>query len=190
MASRMAKRQPGGGDVVVMVDCGLSGFVEGGRTVVAVYSNFLFATLARSWAEKGKAVDQLGISVVLLPRWCIHATVQPKKNIAQTDSQPVSQPVNQTASTSKGYLVLLHFCYYYCHYHSFLLFPLPPSPLYLLLGRSTARGALPNPRVSPAVHENSYSTVQRVLCITQCHTVNVAASSRLPCFICLLAPEG
>jgi hypothetical protein len=68
------KRQPGGGDVVVMVDCGLSGFVEGGRTVVAVYSNFLFATLARSWAEKGKAVDQLGIALVLLPRWCIHAT--------------------------------------------------------------------------------------------------------------------
>jgi hypothetical protein len=29
---------------------------------VAVYSNFLFATLARPWAEKGKAVDQLGIS--------------------------------------------------------------------------------------------------------------------------------
>ena len=29
---------------------------------VAVYSNFLFATLARPWAEKGKAVDRLGIS--------------------------------------------------------------------------------------------------------------------------------
>jgi hypothetical protein len=29
---------------------------------VAVYSNFLFATLARPWAEKGKAVDQLGAS--------------------------------------------------------------------------------------------------------------------------------
>lgn len=71
------------------MDCGLSG-VEGGWTVVAVYSNFLFATLARSWAEKGKAVDQLGIPVVLLPRWGIHATFDQKK-IVQTDGQAVIQ---------------------------------------------------------------------------------------------------
>ena len=36
--------------------------VEDGWAAVAVSSNFLFATLARPWAEKGKAVDRLGIS--------------------------------------------------------------------------------------------------------------------------------
>ena len=35
---------------------------DGLEVVVAVYSNFLFATLARPWVEKGKAVDRLGIS--------------------------------------------------------------------------------------------------------------------------------
>jgi hypothetical protein len=121
MASRMAKRQPGGGDVVVMVDCGLSGFVEGGRTVGAVYSNFLFATLARSSAEKGKAADQLGISVVLLPRWCIHATYNQRRTLhKQIASQSVNQSVRRQARQG-GILyyctfviitaITIHFCY-------------------------------------------------------------------------------